>query len=364
MPGYRLRNHIPLGAPATREPYDGSEADLRVSLGFDPRWYRDRVGVDFGESWHLNPEYRYSSLVAMKEHLHRLFPSVPYFKPEYTDGVERRCATISGVNGIMVVSMLYGLSPLYREDAWPDAEGGKHLSKEELIDLPPIDLESHPAVRQLMEQIDLLERRYGWAHGYLNYQGVLNIAFKVRGSEIFIDMMDDPDFAHFLFRHVADTIGRLSKLVQARQRDTGFSVNLLSMSNCVMNMISPDQYEEFILPHDVRLSTEYERFGIHTCNWNADPYLQVLRRIEKMGYLDTGMMSDLVRIREMFPDARRAVLYPPVALASKSLPEIRSDLDRIVRDYAPCDLVMADVDTTTPDSRVREFLDLADGMNR
>jgi len=32
----RLRNHIPLSAPATREPCTGDEQDLRVSLGFVP----------------------------------------------------------------------------------------------------------------------------------------------------------------------------------------------------------------------------------------------------------------------------------------------------------------------------------------
>jgi len=72
--GYQLRNHIPLAGPATREPCDGTEGRLRVSMGFTPRWYHDRLGVDFGQKWHLDPEYRYTSLVRMKELLH---PSIP-----------------------------------------------------------------------------------------------------------------------------------------------------------------------------------------------------------------------------------------------------------------------------------------------
>jgi hypothetical protein len=103
-----LRNHIPISAPATREPCDGTETPLRVSLGFTPRWYHQRLGIDFSQNWHLDPGYRYETLVAMKEHLHKSFPSIPYFVPEYrADGVEPSCATVSGVFGIMLVSAIY-----------------------------------------------------------------------------------------------------------------------------------------------------------------------------------------------------------------------------------------------------------------
>lgn len=74
MAEYQLRNHIPLGAPATREPVTGDERYIRLSLGFTPRWYNQQLGVEFGEAWHLDPEYRSSCLVRMKEHLHDLFP--------------------------------------------------------------------------------------------------------------------------------------------------------------------------------------------------------------------------------------------------------------------------------------------------
>ena len=73
----RLRNHIPISGPATREPASGDEPFVRVSLGFTPRWYHARLGIDFGERWHLDPALRYETLVAAKEHLHRCFPQVP-----------------------------------------------------------------------------------------------------------------------------------------------------------------------------------------------------------------------------------------------------------------------------------------------
>ena len=53
-----LVSYIALSAPATRRPGTGDEPFLRPEFGFTPKWYRDAVGVDFGERWHLDPEYR------------------------------------------------------------------------------------------------------------------------------------------------------------------------------------------------------------------------------------------------------------------------------------------------------------------
>lgn len=368
MGEYRLRNHIPLGAPGTREPFLGDEPPLRVSLGFTPRWYRDRLGIDFGELWHEDPHYRYVSLLSMKELLHGKFPEVDHFTPRFEDRgagkdrVEPSCATVSGVRGIMLVPSLYGLPIAWREDNWPDAQGGAHLPKETLQRLEPFNekaLGANPAAASLFAQMEEIGRRWGRISGYLNYQGILNISLKLRGNDIFTDLIDDPPFAHGLFRHVAGTIATLSSMVQRRQRASGFEVDLLSLSNCVMNMVSPAHYEEFVLPLDGELSTRYPRFGVHTCNWKIDAYLSALRRIGRMGYIDTGMSSDLARVKALFPDARRAVLYGPGDAETRSLREIGDDMARLAREYAPCDIVLADVETTMPDGRIREFLALA-----
>jgi hypothetical protein len=71
------------------------------------------------------------------------------------------------------------------------------------------------------------------------------------------------------------------------------------------------------------------------------------------------MDSDLARVRRLFPDARRAVLYTPGEVEAKSLLQISADLERVAADYAPCDIVLADVETTTSEGRIRDFLAIA-----
>jgi len=48
----------------------------------------------------------------------------------------------------------------------------------------------------------------------------------------------------------------------------------------------------------------------------------------------------------------------------KCLQVIRADLEMMARDYAPCDIVVADIDASTPDERVLDFLRKCDQINR
>ena len=355
-----LRNHIPLAGPATREPCDGTEGMFRVSIGFIPRWFHQRLGIDFSEQWHEDPIYRYETLATMKMYLTERFPSVTNFQPRFENGIEPTCATLSGVYGSKLIPMMYGQEVRYFADDWPDNTATSTFSKEHLAALVPIDVAENPVARRLQRQMELIATRFGRIHGYLNYQGILNVALKLRGNDIFTDMVEAPEFVRFLFNHIGETILSTALFVQERQRRSGFPINLLSMSNCVMNMISPKLYERFVLPLDRALSEHFQCFGIHTCNWNATPYFDVLRKIPGLGYIDMGRTSDLTRARELFPAARRAVFYSPLDLKNNAQATIRDDLEDIFRRCAPCDVVMADVTEDTEDTKVVFFLQEAE----
>jgi len=105
----QLRNHIPIAGPANREPFDGTESDLRVSLGFEPAWYHQRCGVDFSAAWHKDPAYRYETLKKMKATLVKTFPTVATWNLSFKDDL----ATLSGCYGAYVVPQVFGMRLLY-----------------------------------------------------------------------------------------------------------------------------------------------------------------------------------------------------------------------------------------------------------
>jgi hypothetical protein len=150
----------------------------------------------------------------------------------------------------------------------------------------------------------------------------------------------------------------LAQSVQAKQRDSGFYINKMTTCNCVVNMISPEAYKEFVFPYDHKIAESFERFGVHTCNWDVTPYIDVLEKLPKLGYIDMGMMSDMLRVRKTFPNTRRAVLYSPVTLQNASHDKIREDITKIYTDLGPCDLIMADIQEITVDSRVNELVSI------
>jgi len=355
----KLRSYIPIGAPARREVTDGTESDMRVSLGFVPGWYHERCGVDFSEKWHKDPLYRYESLVKMKKELCHRFPSVSYWNEDNRDDL----ATISGCYGAYVVPMVFGFPLIYGEDRWPEIDNKKKkLSIEEIEKLDVNKVLSSYLLEEIFHQMDIIEAEWGKIHGYLNWQGVLNNAFHLRGEDIFTDFYDRPNLVHHFFSIISDLMVRLAQRVQRRQRESGFYVNHFCVSNCTVNMVSPQIYREFLLPYDKKIAESFERFGVHTCNWDVTPYLEEIKKLPKVGYLDMGIMSDLKKVKKMFPDTRRAVMYSPVRLQEVSLNELKKDMEKIYIELSPCDIVMADVQATTDDERVNELLQICKNL--
>ena len=350
----QLRSYIAPGAPATRTLCDGTETDLRVEFGFTPRWYHKHLGIDFSQRWHVDPLYRRESVVSMRQELNRRFPGLRLGG----DDPARTPATLDGVHGAVVVSSLFGIPAEYYADNWPAAKHA-YLSERQIASLDIPSLPDNPVMAQILEQMEVIQRTFGRIEGYLNWQGVLNNAYRIRGPELFTDVLTNTGLAHHLFELVTQTMMAGMQLVYDRQAKSGVVVRHATVSNCLVNMVSPEIYREHLMPYDVRIAAAFPLFGIHNCAWNVDPYLAGYAAIRPLGYVDMGLESNLEYARRLCPDARRAVMYTPKDLFHKSPDLIHHDLTRIARELGPCDVVMADIDYETPDERVLLFAEIA-----
>jgi len=348
-----LISYIAPSAPATRRPARGDEAFLRPEIGFTPSWYREALGIDFGQGWHGDVAFRRGAVLAMRDELRRRFPGRGIGGCEEEGPLD----LLTGVFGATGISQIFGMQVVYADGNWPNVEGDV-LSIEAMESLPMPDLDTSPFFCELMRQMGEIEAIEGRAVGFLNWQGVINNAQRLRGQEIFVDLYEEPEACHHLFGVVADTMIACIRRLHERQRATGVKYAFATVSNCTVNMLSPDHYREFLLPYDRRIAEAFDTLGIHNCAWKADPYLKSYASIPNLGYIDMGIESDLRRARELFPRARRALMYTPMDLANKSGPALRSDFERIARDYGPCDIVIADIEAGTPDERVLFAMDL------
>ena len=78
--------------------------------------------------------------------------------------------------------------------------------------------------------------------------------------------------------------------------------------------------------------------------------------VPNLGYIDMGLESDLVKAKTLFPNARRALMYTPMDLVNKDRQIIKEDIRRIAKEYAPCDIVAADIESETPDEAILDFI--------
>jgi hypothetical protein len=362
----QLVSYIAPSAPATRRPATGHELFLRPEFGFTPAWYRQHLDIDFGERWHTDVDYRRETVIAMRAELQRRFPLTTVGG---IDRPPRPLDLLTGVFGGTPGAALFGFPIRYAADNWPTVEP-RHLSVGQMLDLKAPDLDTNPFFRGLLLQVERIVELEGCCEGFINWQGVLNVAQRLRGQDIFVDLYEAPESSQHLFEVIATVIIDATQRLRQRQRDSGVDYRFVTVSNCSVNMISPQQYEEFLLPLDLRIAQAFDTIGIHNCAWRATPYLEAYASIPNLGYVDMGLDSDLHQARELMPQARRAIMYTPMDLANKSPASLRADFARIARDYAPCDIVIADIEAGTPDQKVlfaaelcREFSLAASGRH-
>ena len=192
----------------------------------------------------------------------------------------------------------------------------------------------------------------------MNWQGVLNNAQRLRGQDIFMDMYLAPERTKHLLGCVCTTMIEAAKRLHQKQKKYAKTFAFFTVSNCLVNMVNPELYEEFLLPFDQKIAASFDVIGIHNCAWNANPYLEHYAKIPRVSYLDMGIDSDLEKTRSLFPNTRRAIMYTPTDVTNKTVAEIRSDLEQIAKNYGPCDVVAADIEFGTPDKRVIDLINI------
>lgn len=322
---------------------------VKVHVSFSPDWFAARMGLDMGESWHWDPLLRRGSFVAMARALNAEFPRLRLGgEPESIRG------GLSQIANCAPVAALFGQEVLYSSSGWP--ENNRRLLEDAGADsLEPPDFESGGFFQHLMNQMDTIQETWGVIDGELNYQGILNTAFRLRGEQIFTDMAAAPGRAHHVLDVVCRTTMRFVDAVYERQARSGVVKDYFVTSNCVVNMISEEHYREFVMPYDRRLSEHYAHFGVHNCGWKVDAYAKAYSEIRSLGYLDFGIQSDLQALRALFPRTVLTVILNPDDVIGRSDVEVRSTLEKLRDTLHECRILLGSLDGRTSSAEVNLF---------
>ena len=325
----------------------------KIHLSFTPSWFSSRMELDYGEVWHSDPIYRWKSFIEMANVLNAEFPSLnPGGNPKDIIG------GLSQIHTCTMIAALFGQNIRYRADGWPD-NIGKKLNDEEVLSISVPDFRNHRLYGDMLRQIEIIQNEWGVVEGELNLQGVLNTAFRLRGEDVFADMRIEPSRVHHLLDVVCDTMIAFNDDVAQLQNKTGYEKRHFITSNCVVNMISGEDYRNFIQPYDKRLYEQYELFGIHNCGWCVDAYAEAYAEIGNVLYLDFGIDSDLNRLKELFPNAVLTLIYNPQDMLGKSRAAITKELEYVYEALGDCAIILGSMDDKCPNALVDDFYSVA-----
>ena len=354
----QLRYYISLSAPPSRAPLDFEPDYIRPEVGFNPSWFKKYCDIDFSQKWHEDIEYRYSTHLKMRKEVEKRFSG-------FNIGVhiDNTPDLLTGLYGTVLPVLFFGYKIRYFDYQWPVAEG-QYLTEEQITKLKPVNLENDRYFAKVMAQLDEIEKLTGTVKGFINWQGVLNTAFRLRGEKVLMDLVDDPTVAEHLFECIAITMIQGKKLLYQRQSKSGLDYDFGNIGNCTVNMVGPELYEKHVFPYDRMIRKEFRDFAIHNCAWTVDPYMEIYSQVEGLGYLDMGFDTDFEKAKKLFPNTRRNILYTSKDLLNKSYDEIETDVLKIAKYLAPCDLGLPDIEDNVPDEKILFVLNLCKNISQ
>jgi hypothetical protein len=350
-----LKYYINLGAPPIRTIADGNEPFMRPEVGFNPSWFHKYCNIDFSEKWHKDVGYRFESYQSMKNEIKKRFPGYNIGRVNEDEPPD----LLTGIYGIGIMDSIFGRPLAFYSDKWSVPVGEK-MGEKDIDSLSVPNMDNHPFLEEIFNEIDKIYRLTGSAKGYLNWQGNLNTAFRFRGDQIFTDFFVNPHLANKLLDVISDTYIEGVKRLYKKQNEYGIDYTFATIANCTINMAGPVVYSDTLLAYDVKIAGQFETIGIHNCAWTVTPYIDLYKKVPGVGYIDMGIDSDMLKVREVFPEARRNCLYTSSDLKNKSNEQIKKDFETIARQLAPCDVGLPDIEYDVPDDKIMYAMDLCE----
>ncbi|GAB6171197.1 hypothetical protein JCM15765_06750 [Paradesulfitobacterium aromaticivorans] len=330
-----------------------------VSVGMYANWWWKNYGISYNKQYYYDPDYRIEAQMKQQKILHERFGDVGMGNPDpqpnpFID------------YGMALLPEMFGCEITFFDDALPWANPA-NISEEEVEKLTVPDIENRHPMTEIIRQMDYLEQKYGRVTGNINTTGILNLALKIRGDQLYMDFFENPELAHKLMNICLESIIKLANYVRKRTGTLASSVTPMAppemyiLPNCTVAQISNDAYEEFVLPYELKLAEAMQSFGIHHCG-SVDNVVVGYSKVKNMQFIEVGPKSDLRRVRELMPDVFINARIDPVRMLKCTPAEIEQDVKYLIDNGGPLDKLSIDavgVDYGTPDENVRVMLNTA-----
>jgi len=133
---------------------------------------------------------------------------------------------------------------------------------------------------------------------------------------------------------------------------------VLLHSNCSVEMISEQNYIDWLLPYEKKLAEEFPIYGIHHCGQTMEHVVNGYAKVPNLRFVEVGAFSNLAAVaaaldQTVLINAR----YSPVRLKEATDAELHAELKEIRR-IVPGErlsISCVGIDASVPDERIAQF---------
>jgi hypothetical protein len=214
-----------------------------------------------------------------------------------TDGIP----TVRPNLGTTFIPAIAGQNCIVQEGQmpWP----GEELSREAIRRIPNIDVAGSKLMRLALQFYDV--HRAASSDEVVAYhpdtQGIFSIAHLLYGNQIFLDLVDDPEWVRELMEIVLELHGRVVRRLKSHlgerpnamihghgtPQGVYFPSTGVRLSEDTATIVSPKMVEEFVLPYLERALAPFDGAFVHYCG--RHPFLfERLCRSPRVRAIDLG----------------------------------------------------------------------------
>lgn len=338
---------------------------MKYDITFHPKWWYKNADIHFTQEFFDEPEYRMECDVKMRKALYEHFGKygIGEKNPE-----KRPLLGSDLLAAGYLYSQLMGCDIIYEEDNSPQVVC-MNRDEESIDDIKAPNLDESPIWQATQKQIDYLMDKYGRVESHINLQGIQNIAMDIMGQEVFMAYYSSPDEVKELLDEITKLTIDASKRLQAVSPHLSAGVTAILnqtmpeiylTSNCSVEMVSNDLYEEFLLPRDQILAKEFPQFGIHHCGQTMEHVVEGYSKIPELKFAEVGAGSDIKFVREKLPNVFLNARYSPARLMNATKEEVEAEVKNLAKygDSISC----VGMDASVTDEQVINFLEACSNL--
>lgn len=333
---------------------------MKYDITFHPKWWYKNADIHFTQDFFDDPEYRMDCDVKMRKTLYEHFGKygIGEKNPE-----KRPLLGSDLLAAGYLYSQLMGCKIIYEADNSPQVVC-MGRDEDSIDDIKAPDLDSSPIWQATQKQIDYLMEHYGRLESYVNLQGIQNIAMDIMGQELFMAYYSSPDEVEALLEEITGLTLQVGRRLQAVSPNLSGGVTAIVeqtvpdcylTSNCSVEMVSNDLYEEFLLPRDQTLAKAFPQFGIHHCGQTMEHVTDGYAKIPELVFAEVGAGSNIKAVREKLPNVFLNARYSPARLMEATKEEIEEEVKALALygDSISC----VGLDASVSDEQILNFLE-------